>query len=98
MNVREAVTAAKRYVTELFEGEQLSNLGLEETVYDGDAGLRKMTVGFSRPWNTPRLRSLEVLEGLGAVSPLKRARKVVSVSDDGRVMSMTDRARVGADE
>jgi hypothetical protein len=35
-----------------------------------------ITLGFSRPWNTPRTRAQEVLENLGGITPLKRAYKV----------------------
>jgi len=35
-----------------------------------------ITLGFSRPWNTPRTRAKEVLENLGGITPLKRAYKV----------------------
>ena len=52
MDAREAVQAAKQYIAELFEGEPLMNVGLEEVVYeDGCGGMGDHTSGFSRDWN-----------------------------------------------
>jgi hypothetical protein len=53
-----------------------------------------ITLGFSRSWNTPRTRAQEVLENLGGITPLKRAYKVISISDDGKVISMKDRPKM----
>jgi len=54
MDVKEAVKRAKQYVAELYEEEGLVNLGLEEIEFDEKAGLWRVTLGFSRPWNTLR--------------------------------------------
>jgi hypothetical protein len=43
-------------------------------------------------------RAQEVLENLGAVSPLKRSFKVVTIADDGTVLSMKDRVQADAAE
>jgi hypothetical protein len=53
-----------------------------------------ITLGFSRSWNTPRTRAQEVLENLGGITPLKRAYKVIRISDDGKVISMKDRPKM----
>ena len=34
MNVKEAVRAANKYITELFADEEVQDLGLEEVVFD----------------------------------------------------------------
>ena len=34
MEVKQAVTMAKRYVIDLFEAEQITNVGLEEVEFD----------------------------------------------------------------
>ncbi len=44
------------------------------------------------------MRAQEVLESLGAFSPLKRAYKVVTIADDGTVLSMKNRMQVDAAE
>lgn len=98
MDVKEAIAAAKKYINEVYADEQVTNLGLEEVEHILGAGNWVITLSFSRPWNTPRTRAQEVLENLGAVSSLKRSYKVVTMADDGTVLSMRDRAKADAAE
>ena len=51
MDVKQAVQIAKQYVSELFEGEPITNVGLEEVVYEDESDTWKITIGFSRPWH-----------------------------------------------
>lgn len=88
MDVKDAVKAAKDYVQDLLADEQVTNLGLEETEFDPKTGGWHITLGFSRPWNTPRSRAQEVLESLGAVSSLRRSFKVITVSMGGKVVGV----------
>ncbi len=76
MDTKEAIAAAKKYVNEVYADEQVTNLGLEEIEHILAAGNWRITLAFSRPWNTPRTRAQEVLENLGGVSSLKRSYKV----------------------
>ena len=77
MEVQEAVRAAKAHVTELFEDEEIMNVGLEEVEFKN--GWR-ITIGFSRPWD----RTILTAPG--------RSYKVVRLNDKtGRVVSVTDR-------
>lgn len=94
MDVKQAVEAARNYIEELFADEKVTNLGLEETEYDPAEHQWRITLAFSRPWNTPRTRAQEVLENLGASPSLRRSYKVLTISDDGRVLSMKNRPRV----
>ncbi len=98
MDVKDAINIAKTYITEVFADEHVSNLGLEETEYDAGTGGWSVTVGFARPWNTPRTRAQEVLENLGAVSGLRRTFKVITIADDGTVISMKNRTTAEAAE
>jgi len=98
MDVKEAIAAAKRYLNEVYADEQVTNLGLGEVEHVLAAGNWIITLGFSRPWNTPRKRAQEVLENLGAVSSLKRSYKVITIADDGTVLSMRNRANADAAE
>jgi hypothetical protein len=98
MDVKEAIAAAKTYLKDIYAEEEVTNLGLEEVEHIAQAGVWAVTLSFSRPWNTPRTRAQEVLENLGAVSPLKRSFKVVTIADDGTVLSMKDRVRADAAE
>ena len=94
LDVKDAIKVAKDYVAEVLADEQVTNLGLEETEFDPSSGCWNITLGFSRPWNTPRTRAQEVLENLGAVSSLRRAYKVLTISNAGEVLSMKNRPRV----
>ncbi len=98
MDVKQAIATAKQYVHDLYSEEDVTNLGLEEVEHVLQAGKWVITLSFSRPWNTPRTRAHEVLENLGAVSALKRSYKVVTVADDGTVLSMKNRAKADAFE
>ena len=77
MNAKEAVKAAKEYLEDLFSGEELTNLGLEEVVLRGNVW--RVTFGFSRPWDYPR--RMLMLPEIGAGIPT-REYKVVEVRDD----------------
>jgi uncharacterized protein YdeI (YjbR/CyaY-like superfamily) len=98
MDVKEAIAAAKSYLRDIYADEEVTNLGLEEVEHVQQPGLWVVTLSFSRPWNTPRTRAQEVLENLGAGSPLKRSFKVVTIAEDGTVVSMKDRVRADAAE
>ena len=54
MDVKEAVRAAKEYVVDLFDGEEIDYVGLEEVEFDHESDQWKITIGFSRPWIVPR--------------------------------------------
>ncbi|HYN22936.1 MAG TPA: hypothetical protein VE078_18395 [Thermoanaerobaculia bacterium] len=94
MEVKEAVQVAKRHVAELFSEEQLENFGLEEVEYDDQAGVWRVTVGFSRPWNRSPQASTNpsVSELLGIPKGQARDLKVATIDDSaGRVLSVKNR-------
>lgn len=87
MDVKQAVATARTYIGDLFADEGVSNLGLEEVEYDVDKGEWRVTMGFSRPWDTS-----------GRVSPLDltpsrpRSYKIVRISGrEERVISVTNK-------
>jgi hypothetical protein len=89
MNVRDAVAAAKNWVKEMLSDEGVSNIGLEEVQHDDGQGVWYITVGFSRPWNTPKPSALSALTDQ---PPLKRAYRVIAVREpNGEVISMKKR-------
>ena len=95
MDVKEAVKTAKVYVTDLFEGEDIENMGLEEVLFDDGAGVWKVTVGFTRPWD----RAKNFVDAMSAVSAgefpewKRRSFKVVQIQDGTeKVISLTHRA------
>ena len=88
MDVKEAIAKAKIYVSELFVGEKLSNLGLEEVEFDDRAQRWEITLGFSRPWDS--------VSGMAAMMQhapvISRTYKIVRVADqDGKLISISNR-------
>lgn len=86
MNVKEAVTLAKRYIADVYAEERALNIGLEEVEFNESANEWSVTIGFSRPWDEPR-------NPLVAISaPLKRSYKVLRISGaNGSVISIKNR-------
>ena len=64
MEVKEAIQTAKRWVADVLQEENVSNIGLEEVEFTN--GLWRITIGFSRPWNTVK-NPLTILSGEQAV-------------------------------
>jgi len=87
MDVKEAVGTAKKYIEELFAQEGITNLGLEEIELDEQAEEWRVTVGFSRPWDS--------VTGFASVAERinpRRSYKVVRISDKtGAVVSVKNR-------
>ena len=98
MNVKEAVTAAKTSIADLFGDQIVSDPLLEEVEFDQDSGVWRITIGFLRMPEIPRTsqasatHELGTVLGLGAYGTPRRAYKVVNISDgDQRVVSVKDR-------
>lgn len=88
MDAKAAVKIAKDFVREMFADESISNLGLEEVEMDEDGTTWKVTIGFSRPWNTTR----NALTTLTGETPVRRVFRVVRVDDhEHKAISMTRR-------
>ena len=88
MDAKEAIAAAKRYVNEIYADEQVTNLGLEEIEHVLAAGNWVITLGFSPALEHSADTSTRSCKYSGAVSSLKRSYKVITMSDDGTVLSM----------
>lgn len=89
MEVKEAVSTATKHVMELFKGEDISNVGLEEVELDPEENLWRITIGFSRPWDYPG-GALAAIYGKEA-GP-KRSYKVVTIQNwDNKVLSIKNR-------
>ena len=86
MDVQEAVQTAKKYIAELFTDESITNVGLEEVVFNDTSNNWEITIGFSRPWQKDSLAA-----SLGNQPP-GRSYKLVCINDnDGHITSLTDR-------
>jgi len=88
MDSLQAIAAAKKYLEEVYAGEDITAVSLEEVAHDPATGRWVITLAFSRPWATPRTRAQEVLENLGAASPQRRSAKAITLTEDGTVLSM----------
>ena len=83
MEVKEAAQTAREYLANLFAEEEITNVGLEEVVFDDVSNEWRITIGFSRPWN--RQNALRRLSEA-------RSYKVVCINDEsGNVTSLKDR-------
>ena len=81
---------AKEYLVDLFDGEEIMHVGLEEVVFDETSNCWGITIGFSRPWDR-NTRPTALIAAIGD-RRLPRSYKVIRVvDDDGRVVSLTDR-------
>ena len=84
MDVKEAVRTAKDYLIVVFDGENITDVGLEEAVFNNESDTWDITIGFSRPWDARN----SVVSALR----LRRSYKVVSIDGvTGHVKSLTDR-------
>lgn len=100
MEVKEAVKAALEYVDEVFAHTELSNVGLEEVVYDDLQAKWKVTVGFSRPWDYQHDVALSAIKGSRPVGRMykraDRTYKVVEIRDsDGKATAIKMREVCG---
>jgi hypothetical protein len=88
MQVKEAVSAAKTYVADLFSDEHVKNIGLEEVEFDEGAGVWNITVGFSRPWDDEN----PITAQFRFSQQMKRDYKIVRISDgEQKVLSIKSR-------
>jgi hypothetical protein len=86
MDVKEAIASAKAYVRDLYTGEPIRDLGLEEVERDGSNWL--ITLGFVRD-DRPRLSQFSA--ALAEIAN-RRVYKIVHVNDEtGDVTSMKNR-------
>lgn len=77
MDVKEAVRIAIQYVTDVFESENLTNIGLEEVIYDDKNQVWDVTIGFSRPWD---YQQTNLITSIQSRQP-KRQYKVLKIED-----------------
>lgn len=88
MDVKKAVHTAKSYVMDLFDSEDIIDVGLEEVKFDELQNSWIVTVGLSRPWDISRNSVTAMLRD----ERKGRSYKTVHIADaDGRVLSLTDR-------
>ncbi len=85
MDLKEATRTAREYVTAVFADEEITQLGLEEVMYDVDSEQWRITFGFALPWDQQNTVAVR----MGLKTP--RAYKVVHVNNgDGSIAALTD--------
>jgi hypothetical protein len=85
MNVKEAVALAKKYITEVFAEEPISELGLEEIDFDESSNTWLITLGFVRNWQDGRA-------AIRALVPALREYKTIRIADaDKKIISVKNR-------
>ena len=83
MTVQEAVKSAKGYIEEVFDGEHLAEIGLEEVERKSGPSRWLVTIGFSRSIANTRDRYR---------LSSKRLYKIVEISDpDGEMLAIRNR-------
>jgi hypothetical protein len=89
VNVNEAVSVAKKHVSDLFAEERVTNLGLEEVEFNDSEQAWLITLGFSRPWDEPKNTIAAITQ---QVAYPRRVFKLVRVKDaTGEVLSVKRR-------
>ena len=94
MDVKEAVAVAKGYLTQLYLGEDITHVGLEEVEFDEVSDQWSVTIGFARPWDQ-RSPLAHALSPAGRAAA--RSYKVLRIDDGTReVKSLKDRILIDA--
>ena len=89
MEIKEAVALAKRFVGDVFAGERIVELGLEEVEFDDKSGMWYITLGFSRGWEH---EPGSVAAAMIGTTGKKRIYKVVRINDTNQgKISITNR-------
>lgn len=87
MDMKEAIVKAKRHIADLFEEEKPANIGLEEVEHDDVAGEWRITIGFTRAWDRPKMPLENFLPDRG-----ERTYKVVRIEDNtGQIRAINNR-------
>lgn len=93
LDVKKAVKLAKDWLAETLKDENISNLGLEEVEFSEAENAWKITLGFSRPWNTQRNALTAITGDIAA----RRAFRVITVDDVSEEITSMKR-RLAGDE
>lgn len=87
MEAKHAIRTAKKYLTEVFDDEGITNVLLEEIEFDDSSNEWRITIGFRRK----PISSSQILNTIGAASK-ERLYKVIRIRDgDAKVLSLKDR-------
>jgi hypothetical protein len=90
VNAKEAINAAKAAILDVMEGENVSDLGLEEISYNESRQIWSVTIGLRRPWDHRAAAGIVNALQLQAGPP--RTYKVVEIADeDGRMIAIRNR-------
>lgn len=83
MQAKEAISFAKKYISDIFADEKIDHIGLEEVEFDENSNAWSITISFSRPWDeVPGTFGSQ----LASFVPRRRDYKVVRISDNDKKM------------
>ena len=88
MNVKEAVKVALEYVSDVFRAESVTNVGLEEVVFDDTRKMWRVTVGFSRPWDYPSQPAVLRTLGEPRATPVRQYKVVLVNAETKEVVGL----------
>ena len=87
-DVKDAIRMAKEYVINLFDEEQIRDVGLEEVKLNHDTNTWEITIGFARPWEQGGSQQYPFDE----VGNPARSYKAIHIGrETGRIKSLKDR-------
>lgn len=86
MQVQQAIDVAKRYVGDLFAGEGVFNIGLEEVRFDDARDVWEVTIGFSRQWDAQGRSAL--VRAMSGDQPARTFKTVEIADQDGKVLGL----------
>ncbi|WP_420463097.1 hypothetical protein [Candidatus Palauibacter sp.] len=89
MTAKEAITAAREHVQDLFRDEGIARVGLEELDFRDAPRAWDVTIGFTRRLPNPDSPMSSIAAALGASG--ERVYKIVRISEDGEIMSLKHR-------
>lgn len=91
MEAKEASRFAKAYIADLFKDEKVEHVGLEEIEFDENNHVWRVTVGFLRPEIELEKPAIPSMANILASTWRTRDMKVVTINDQGVVLSVRNR-------
>ena len=81
MEIKDAIKKAISCVKDVFSDEKIEYVGLEEVRFDKEDGVWEVTVGFSRPWDSPKSSQSHINQLLDIIPSQRRHYKIVKIDD-----------------
>jgi hypothetical protein len=90
VDMKAAISMAKRHLLELTDGEGIQNVGLEEISYDDKDEKWEVLLGYNRPWDTykeiPSGANLNAFGTVPTITRTHRTLKYIELDKDGNLV------------